>query len=32
MALGLVALVTVIWITPTAGIKSRQEHPPHDRP
>ncbi len=32
MALGLVAFVTVIWITPTAGIKPRQEHPPQDRP
>ena len=31
MALGLVAFVTVIWITPTAGIKSREEHPPYDR-
>jgi uncharacterized membrane protein len=32
LALGLVAFVTVIWITPTAGIKPREEHPPHDRP
>jgi len=32
LSLGLVAFVTVIWITPTAGIKSRQEHPPQDRP
>lgn len=32
MALGLVAFVTVIWITPTAGIKHREEHPPHDHP
>jgi uncharacterized membrane protein len=32
LALGLVAFVTVIWITPTAGIKPRQEHPPQDRP
>jgi uncharacterized membrane protein len=32
MALGLVAFVTIIWITPTTGIKPREEHPPHDRP
>ena len=32
MALGLVAFVTVIWITPTTGIKHREEHPPHDHP
>jgi uncharacterized membrane protein len=32
LALGLVAFVTVIWITPTAGIKPREEHPPYDRP
>jgi hypothetical protein len=32
LSLGLVAFVTVIWITPTTGIKSRQEHPPQDRP
>jgi uncharacterized membrane protein len=32
MALGLVAFVTVIWITPTTGIKPRQEHPSPDRP
>jgi hypothetical protein len=32
MALGLVAFVTVIWITPTAGIKPHEEHPPRDRP
>jgi uncharacterized membrane protein len=31
MALGLVALVTVIWITPTAGIKPRDEHPRNER-
>jgi hypothetical protein len=31
MALGLVAFVTVIWITPTVGIKPREEHPPYDR-
>jgi uncharacterized membrane protein len=32
MALGLVAFVTVIWITPSTGIKPRQEYPPHDHP
>jgi len=32
LALGLVAFVTVIWITPTTGIKPRKEHPPADRP
>jgi uncharacterized membrane protein len=32
LALGLVAFVTVIWVTPTAGIKPREEYPPHDRP
>jgi uncharacterized membrane protein len=32
VALGLVAFVTVIWITPTAGLKPREEHPPADRP
>ena len=32
MALGLVAFVTVIWVTPTAGIKHREEHPRHDHP
>jgi uncharacterized membrane protein len=32
MALGLVAFVTVIWITPTTGIKPRDEHPPADHP
>jgi uncharacterized membrane protein len=32
LALGLVAFVTVIWITPTAGIKPREEYPPRDRP
>jgi uncharacterized membrane protein len=30
-ALGLVAFVTVIWITPTAGIKSHEEHPRNER-
>jgi uncharacterized membrane protein len=30
-ALGLVASVTVIWITPTAGIKPREEHPRNER-
>jgi uncharacterized membrane protein len=29
LSLGLVAFVTVIWITPTAGIKPHQEHPPN---
>jgi len=32
VALGLVAFVTVIWITPTVGIKAHTEHPPRDRP
>jgi uncharacterized membrane protein len=32
VALGLVASVTVIWITPTVGIKPHAEHPPYDRP
>jgi uncharacterized membrane protein len=32
VALGLVAFVTVIWITPTVGIKPHTENPPHDRP
>ena len=32
LALGLVAFVTVIWITPTAGIKPHEEYPPRDRP
>jgi uncharacterized membrane protein len=31
MALGLVAFVTVIWVTPTTGIKPRQEHPRNER-
>jgi uncharacterized membrane protein len=31
MALGLAAFVTVIWVTPTVGIKPRHEHPPSDR-
>jgi len=30
MALGLTAFVTIIWVTPTVGIKPRQEHPPRD--
>jgi uncharacterized membrane protein len=30
MALGLVSFVTVIWITPTVGIKHREEHPPNE--
>jgi uncharacterized membrane protein len=32
MALGLVGFVTIIWITPTTGIKRREEYPPRDRP
>jgi len=32
VALGLVAFVTVIWVTPTAVIKPHEEYPPHDRP
>ena len=32
LALGLVAFVTVIWITPTAGIKPHAEYPPYDHP
>jgi len=32
LSLGLVAFVTVIWITPTTGIKPREEHPSRDRP
>ena len=31
LSLGLVAIVTVIWITPTTGIKPRQEFPPNER-
>jgi uncharacterized membrane protein len=31
MSLGLVAFVTIVWITPTTGIKPREEHPPHNR-
>jgi uncharacterized membrane protein len=27
LSLGLVAFVTVVWITPTAGIKPHEEHP-----
>ena len=30
MALGLTAFVTVIWITPTTGLKPRRERPPSD--
>jgi uncharacterized membrane protein len=30
MALGLTAFVTVIWITPTTGLKPRRERPPGD--
>jgi uncharacterized membrane protein len=32
MALGLIAFVTVIWITPTTGIKPREEYPPRHSP
>jgi uncharacterized membrane protein len=31
VALGLVAFVTVIWVTPTAGIKPREEYPRNER-
>jgi|HubBroStandDraft_6_1064221.scaffolds.fasta_scaffold123017_2 uncharacterized membrane protein len=31
MSLGLVAFVTIVWITPTTGIKPREEHPPNNR-
>ena len=31
VALGLVAFVTVIWITPTIGLKRTEEYPPRDR-
>jgi uncharacterized membrane protein len=31
LSLGLVAIVTVIWITPTTGIKPRDEFPPNER-
>jgi uncharacterized membrane protein len=30
ISLGLTAFVTIIWITPTAGIKRREEYPPRD--
>jgi uncharacterized membrane protein len=30
VALGLVASVTVVWITPTVGIKTRREHPSNE--
>src|SRR5258708_3374491 len=32
LALSLLPSVTVIWMTPTAAIKPRQEYPPQDRP
>ena len=32
LALGLAAFVTIIWITPTTGIKPREEYPPRNRP
>ena len=31
VALGLVAFVTVIWVTPTTGIKPREERPRNER-
>jgi uncharacterized membrane protein len=31
LSLGLVAFVTIIWITPTAGIKPREEFPRNER-
>jgi uncharacterized membrane protein len=31
IALGLVAFVTIIWITPTVGIKPREEYPRNER-
>jgi uncharacterized membrane protein len=31
VSLGLVAFVTLIWITPTTGIKSREEQPGQER-
>ena len=31
LALGLTAFVTVIWITPTIGLKRPEEYPPRDR-
>jgi uncharacterized membrane protein len=31
VSLGLVAFVTIIWITPTVGIKSREEYPRNER-
>ncbi len=32
IALGLAAFVTVVWVTPTTGIKPHEEYPPHGRP
>ncbi|WP_158942271.1 TMEM175 family protein [Granulicella sp. S190] len=32
LALGLCAFVTIIWITPTAGVKPREEDAPFPRP
>ena len=32
LALGLVAFVTVLWITPTTGVKPHEEYPPRDQP
>ena len=31
MALGLCAFVTIIWVTPTVGIKPREEYPRNER-
>ena len=31
VALALTGFVTIIWVTPTIGIKPRDEHPPYDR-
>jgi hypothetical protein len=31
IALGLCAFVTIIWITPTTGIRPREEYPRNER-
>jgi uncharacterized membrane protein len=31
LSLGVTGFVTIIWITPTAGLKRREEFPPRDR-
>jgi len=31
LSLGLAAFVTIIWVTPTAGLKRSEEFPPRDR-